>query len=370
MSDPGLLSRRGLFWPVGVAAVVVAMLLAMSMATPAKARPTNVSATTFSNFVRVDWDGQSGDQFYCLDTAFSLFDLQDLEGSWSNWGCGTTQTVLDLTNLQCGAHHFFRIWAAGFGNPSYSDIGTFTAQPCNFTPPSDPDSDVLSSTSVRLSWDAGNDAVFYCVDIARSQAGLLNFDDTWFNTGCGTTGTSLDVTGLACGTQYYWRVWGTSPDDSGYSPVASFQTSACNFGTQPVTINGASGITTLTDVRIGAHPGDGFDRIVFEFDGGLPTQTNIQYKNSVAQCGSGAPVSLDGAGNLVVTMHGAQAHNEQGQSTIDDNTLDGTGAAILEAVQTCDFEGVVEWGIGTDQVVGFKVTILTNPNRIVVDVLR
>ena len=82
------------------------------------------------------------------------------------------------------------------------------------------------------------------------------------------------------------------------------------------------------------------------------------------------PVSLDGAGTLTVRMRDTQAHNEQGQSTIDDNSLDGTGAAILEAVQICDFEGIVEWAIGTDQVIGFKVTVLGNPDRIVVDILR
>lgn len=370
MSDASETPRPNLFWPLAMALAAIALALALAVPSPAKANPSNVSATTFSNFVRVSWNGQAGDQFYCIDTAFSQNDLINLRGTWSNWGCGTTLTSFDLTALQCGAHHYFRIWAAGFGNPSYSEIGQFTAQACNFTPPDDPESTLLSSTSVRLTWDRGQDNLFFCVDLARNQSDLINLTGSFFNTGCGTPGTTLDVSGLACGARYYWRVWSTSPDASGYSPIASFDTSACDFDTDPVTIIGGTDIVILDDVRIGAHPGEGFDRIVFEFEDGLPNETDIEYRNSVAQCGSGSPVSLDGAGNLVVTMHGAQAHNEQGQSTIDDNTLNGTGAAILEAVQTCDFEGVVQWAIGTDQIAGFKVTTLANPDRIVVDILR
>jgi hypothetical protein len=59
-----------------------------------------------------------------------------------------------------------------------------------------------------------------------------------------------------------------------------------------------------------------------------------------------------------------------GQVTVPDLGIGGTGVAIREAVQTCDFEGVVDWAVGIDGTRAFRVTVLTNPSRIIIDVLR
>jgi hypothetical protein len=123
----------------------------------------------------------------------------------------------------------------------------------------------------------------------------------------------------------------------------------------------------LDDVRIGAHPADGFDRIVFEFDGPLPDAT-IGYVGEAVACGSGEPVPVAGSGTLNIRMSSTVAHDDMGPTAPLE--IDGTGAAILEAVSTCDFEGVVVYAVGINGVRGFKVTVLASPNRIVVDVLR
>jgi len=49
-------------------------------------------------------------------------------------------------------------------------------------------------------------------------------------------------------------------------------------------------------------------------------------------------------------------------------SLAGPGPAILEARQTCDFEGEVSWALGLAARQRFKVTLLANPTRVVVDV--
>jgi hypothetical protein len=157
------------------------------------------------------------------------------------------------------------------------------------------------------------------------------------------------------------------------SPCTPTPTTPAGFDTQPIIVNGsASGPNqaVLTDVRIGAHPSEGFDRIVFEYAGVLPDTTRIQYENAAVACGSGNTVPVAGSGTLVVHMTAARAHDDMGNVTVPDLDLDGTGAAIRQAVSTCDFEGVVDWAVGIDGTRAFRVTVLTNPSRIVIDVLR
>jgi hypothetical protein len=141
-------------------------------------------------------------------------------------------------------------------------------------------------------------------------------------------------------------------------------------GTDPVIIpaDPLQSIAVLIDVRVGAHPEDGgWDRIVFEFQSGLPASM-VSYDSNVIQCGSGIPVSLPGAATLVVQFEPAQAHNDAGNATIRSNDISGPGNAILRSRQICDFEAVVEWAIGLRDVQPFKVTKLTNPTRLVVDI--
>ena len=127
---------------------------------------------------------------------------------------------------------------------------------------------------------------------------------------------------------------------------------------------------TLKDVRTGVHPEEGgWERIVFEFQGGLPG-SRIEYIASATQCGSGQEVDVGGEAILQVRFENAAAHTQQGQPTFRQE-VDGAGDTIEEAKQTCDFEGVVSWAIAIDRgQQPYKVTTLTNPPRLVIDVKR
>jgi hypothetical protein len=143
-------------------------------------------------------------------------------------------------------------------------------------------------------------------------------------------------------------------------------------GTDPVTVKSnpdpLQGTALLRDVRLGVHPEEGgWDRIVFEFDEDLPPGS-IAYVPSVTACGSGAPVTVAGDAVLLVRFNQSAAHTDAGQPTIQRTTLQGAGDAILEARQICDFEGQVEWALGVDDRVRFKVTLLNNPRRVVIDI--
>jgi hypothetical protein len=64
------------------------------------------------------------------------------------------------------------------------------------------------------------------------------------------------------------------------------------------------------------------------------------------------------------------AHDNNGVVTVNTNQVPGSPEGIVEAKQICDFEGVVEWVLGTDRVAPFRVTTLSGPPRIVIDVRR
>ena len=125
---------------------------------------------------------------------------------------------------------------------------------------------------------------------------------------------------------------------------------------------------TLADVRVGAHPEQGgWDRIVFEFKDVRPGGV-VEYRDEAFGCGSGLPVQVPGREILFVRFEFANAHDDNGQLTIDSTEVNGPGNSILKAVESCDFEAIVEWTIGVSGLKNFKVSLLENPTRVVIDV--
>jgi hypothetical protein len=130
----------------------------------------------------------------------------------------------------------------------------------------------------------------------------------------------------------------------------------------------SSAVVVLTDVRMGVHPEEGgWERIVFEFEGAQRPAATIQYATKATACGSGEAVSIDGTAILEVAIVGADAHDASGKATVP-KTIDGPGTTVKGGQLTCDFEAHVTWDFGLTAKHNFKVTTLTNPTRIVVDV--
>ena len=185
--------------------------------------------------VRFGWDAGANNYWYCLDVAMSEADLIGLRGSWRNYGCGTTATSLDITGLPCGQRLYWRVWAVGPGTSGHSAVETVTIETCDFRAPTNLRSEALSPTSIRFRFDRGVDNTWFCVDTATSEADLLAFTGSYRPHGCGTTGTTIDGTGLTCNTRYYWRVFAQGERSSGHSAVATVDTPACGF-TPPHTL--------------------------------------------------------------------------------------------------------------------------------------
>lgn len=157
----------------------------------------------------------------------------------------------------------------------------------------------------------------------------------------------------------------TPPADGTVDPLGNGQQTPWTVKSDP---DPSSAVVVLKDVRMGVHPElGGWERIVFEFDGAQRPAATIEYVSKATACGSGQDVTIDGAAILQVAITGADAHDTSGHPTVP-TTITGPGTVVHGGTQTCDFEAHVTWDFGLDAKHNFKVTTLTNPTRIVIDV--
>lgn len=156
------------------------------------------------------------------------------------------------------------------------------------------------------------------------------------------------------------------PDDDAGEPSGLSSASAT-----PVSVPARPGaIAQLVDVRVGAH--DGYDRVVFEFDGPLPGYEVRYADGSVREDGSGTVVEVDGPETLTVRMtpaSGVKLGPDSFEKTYDGPTrLVGPSTPVVEVVQVGDFEAQSTWALGVTGRRGFVVSSLDAPARLVIDV--
>ncbi len=123
---------------------------------------------------------------------------------------------------------------------------------------------------------------------------------------------------------------------------------------------------TLREVREGLN--EGFDRVVFQFDGEQVPGYQLEYIDKpVIKCGSGDPTELAGQGWLQVRLQPAQAHAD-GKATVTERERKPKLSVIEELELTCDFEGEATWVLGVKKPNKYRVLELKEPTRLVVDV--
>jgi hypothetical protein len=123
----------------------------------------------------------------------------------------------------------------------------------------------------------------------------------------------------------------------------------------------------LTSVKVAQHAG--FDRVVFEFSGGLPPYT-VTMVTAVYSDPKGDVVPLPGEALLRVVFHGATAtcprplHRTYAGSA----TLTPRYPRLLAVSAAGDFERVLSFGIGLAAKSPYHAYTLTSPDRVVLDV--
>jgi hypothetical protein len=136
-----------------------------------------------------------------------------------------TSTSQGMTGLTVGTTYFWRVNAKNSaGTSPYSQIWSFTTSAAPLAPTLilPIDLAVNQATNATLSWNTSIGAVTYRLQVSTSNT----FATTVYNDST-ISGTSRQMTGLANGTTYFWRVnaknvSGTSP----YSIIRSFTTIA------------------------------------------------------------------------------------------------------------------------------------------------
>lgn len=139
---------------------------------------------------------------------------------------------------------------------------------------------------------------------------------------------------------------------------------SCGF---PVIGDGTAPRAQLTDVRVGTH--DGYDRIVFEFEEGLPELEVARATPPLLADGSGMELDVDGASYLQITLRGGTKQTESGASSYSGPREFTPGFdGLVELEEGGDFEAVSTWYAGLSGDACVRGFALDGPPRIVIDV--
>ena len=158
----------------------------------------------------------------------------------------------------------------------------------------------------------------------------------------------------------------TTTDTSGIDPLEG-------AATTPVTAAATGSDTALLErIAVGRH--EGYDRVVFQFQNGLPGYKVEYVQPPLKEDGSGKPVSVKGSAIVSVRMEPASGFDlNTGEGVLvykGAKQIDGSSAGtsvVQQLVRTGDFEAVLSWAIGLSDKVDFRVTTATSPDRLIVD---
>jgi hypothetical protein len=161
----------------------------------------------------------------------------------------------------------------------------------------------------------------------------------------------------------------TRPGQTTTSTAPGRSTPPPGFADRPRALERApAAVPRVVRLEVGRHDDEGFDRVVVEFDGPLPGY-DVRYVDRVVQDGSGQTVPLIGGADLRIVIKPANAHDDSGVGTLPTPRLTPGSTMVKEARLAGDFEAVVTVGVGVATRSPFRVTELSGPNRLVIDVL-
>lgn len=141
---------------------------------------------------------------------------------------------------------------------------------------------------------------------------------------------------------------------------------ADGFSTEPTERFGDGyGELRTTDIRVGSH--DGFDRLVIEFEGTGEPRYHIGYNNDPRQDGSGFPIDVPGASKLEMIVHGTAPDMSPDAKYKPNTNLGQTGGNIVDVYNGGAFEATSQYVVGLKSERPYKVEILHEPTRLVVD---
>lgn len=130
---------------------------------------------------------------------------------------------------------------------------------------------------------------------------------------------------------------------------------------------GDAGVETA--LRTGSH--DGYDRVVVETSGSGSLSWHAEVTDQAATLGKGDAISLEGAHLVDVIVSGTSmpTADQQASSTITYGLHEVGGPVVKQVWLDGTFEDQFQVVVGTDAT-EYRVTTLSNPTRLVIDVKR
>ncbi|WP_018298003.1 AMIN-like domain-containing (lipo)protein [Corynebacterium lubricantis] len=123
----------------------------------------------------------------------------------------------------------------------------------------------------------------------------------------------------------------------------------------------------IKDVRVASH--NGFDRVVFEYEGTGSPGYHAGYTDEPRQQASGYPVEVAGQAYLELMIHGTpMGMGDPNSQWVQPGPWDLKAGNIAGVSHGAVFEGDTQVFIGLDKQRPYSVTILENPTRVVVDI--
>lgn len=226
----------------------------MAIAVAAMVMPGTASAAPPGAATRLSFDSQT---CFADGTASGILTWQSsnlgpqyvdlgLSANFSNYSRGgpysSSIEAVNLVQLKVGTTYYVRVLTAVGGGTINSDTVAVTPD-CSsggggtgaMTKPTNLSAQVRSDGSVRFDWTPGVNNTWYCVDTALSLQDLYNVRNSWRNHGCWTTNSELTVSGLSCGSVYYWLVYSWNGVTNVKSDATLVQTRSCASTISPPT---------------------------------------------------------------------------------------------------------------------------------------
>lgn len=132
--------------------------------------------------------------------------------------------------------------------------------------------------------------------------------------------------------------------------------------------SGAPHQQLITGVRLAGH--EDFDRVVFDLVGSGSPGWITEFDENPTDQASAAPIEYAGSTALQVTLTGITPVAEDGSTPPLPSPMPGEGGVITEVVNGSIFEGHAQFVIGLEADAPYSVSLLEDPQRVVVDVMR
>ena len=135
----------------------------------------------------------------------------------------------------------------------------------------------------------------------------------------------------------------------------------------PIEGDGTVTRAQITDVRVGTHAG--YDRVVIQFDEGIPPFTLREATPPLLADPSGMEMEVEGDAFWSLVLQGGTRLALDGSMSYDGPTdFTPDFPALAELVESGDFEAVSSWYIGLHQASCARALTLADPARLVIDI--